>query len=248
MINPLFGGLLSQANLFTFEDFWSLKTTPFKKKKDREISLFQWEGKTFFLKRYFRIPLFGPSGAEREWFGAQRLIRAGLKVPLPVSLGIQKNWFKGRAFSLFLQAKGKRLEDLFLQEGWRPFLKPLVQTATRFHLLGFSHQDFYLCHFFWDEAEKALTIIDLQRLRWRKNPPRRWIIKDLAELFYSARQTLDKNEYEAFREAFLFHYARYLPWIKKKKALEKLEKKIARITSHDRKRKQKAFSPPGSSL
>ena len=54
---------------------------------------------------------------------------------------------------------------------------------------GVCHRDLYLCHFLLHKDGgnfPKLSLIDLHRALLRKNLPKRWIIKDLAGLYYSA--------------------------------------------------------------
>jgi len=237
-ISPRWQELLKGQGLVTFEALWEAPTKPFKSKKDREIALLELGDERFFLKRYFRFPLFGflKSGAEREWWAAKELSVHGFHVPEPVAFGLERGLRRHRALSLFREVPGKRLEDLFKEspELFRKLLPPLVETAARFHALGFSHQDFYLCHLFWDG--KRLFMIDLQRVRRARKIKPYWVIKDLAELFYSARQILGPGTRE-FEKAFLEAYFHYHPWLSEEKRLIKLEKKIAKIAAHDAKLK-----------
>ena len=92
----------------------------------------------------------------------------------------------------------------------RLLVRQIARLAGRFHGAGFYHRDFYLCHFFvrpWPTAGQAppchitegatdssgqspyiLHLIDLQRVRHCRGRKvgRRWIVKDLAALAYSA--------------------------------------------------------------
>jgi heptose I phosphotransferase len=59
------------------------------------------------------------------------------------------------------------------------------------HGAGINHRDFYICHFHLDEsslAEPSLRcyLIDLHRAQIRRRTPRRWRVKDLAGLYFSA--------------------------------------------------------------
>jgi heptose I phosphotransferase len=67
--------------------------------------------------------------------------------------------------------------------------------VRRMHAHGLNHRDCYLCHFHLDTASgrdglKAdklrLYVIDLHRAQIRRRTPRRWLIKDLAGLYFSA--------------------------------------------------------------
>ena len=65
----------------------------------------------------------------------------------------------------------------------------LAGIARRMHANGIHHQDFYLGHILisWPIAEPLqIWMIDLQRVHKRPNLSRRWRIKDLAQINYSA--------------------------------------------------------------
>ena len=60
------------------------------------------------------------------------------------------------------------------------------------HEKGINHRDFYLCNILLDkqalETEtRVLYVIDLHRAQIRKRTPLRWIIKDLAGLYFSSK-------------------------------------------------------------
>ncbi|MBX6423967.1 lipopolysaccharide kinase InaA family protein [Thermosulfurimonas sp. F29] len=236
-IEPNWREVLEAVGLASFEALWETSFPPLKRKTDREILRFELAGRPLYLKRYFR---FGwrefRTGAEREWWAARELARRGFGVPEPVAFGLERNWRPRRALSLFVGAPGERLEDLLRRspEAYREILPVLVETAVRFHGEGFSHQDFYLCHLFWDGGR--LVLIDLQRVRRSERPRIRWIVKDLAELFYSARTVLGPVSPD-FERDFLSAYARFHPWIQSPGVIKKIEKKIRRIAAHDAKLK-----------
>jgi heptose I phosphotransferase len=67
----------------------------------------------------------------------------------------------------------------------------LADSARRMHQAGINHRDFYICHFHLDEsslAQQSLRcyLIDLHRAQIRGHTPRRWRVKDLAGLYFSA--------------------------------------------------------------
>lgn len=71
----------------------------------------------------------------------------------------------------------------------RTLLYDVAVVARRFHVLGYNHRDFYCCHFFIREPEPGtfeVNLIDLQRVEHRRRLRRRWVVKDLAQLSYSA--------------------------------------------------------------
>ena len=70
-------------------------------------------------------------------------------------------------------------------------LRKLADSARRMHLAGINHRDFYICHFHLDEQtldreEPRCFLIDLHRAQIRSKTPRRWLIKDLGGLYFSA--------------------------------------------------------------
>ena len=67
----------------------------------------------------------------------------------------------------------------------------LADSARRMHAAGINHRDFYICHFHLDEPSlKAGSLrcylIDLHRAQLRRRTPRRWQVKDLGGLYFSA--------------------------------------------------------------
>ncbi len=238
--NPAFGQILARASLFTFDDFWSLRSQPFKKKPTREIRWVKLDGRGFFLKKYFKLPYWRRGEAEVEWGGAFKLLKMGFSTPLPVAFGLEARLLAVRGFTMFQEAPGRRVED-WLRERFDPELVfHLARVAGRFHAAGFSHQDFYFCHFFWEPQEKRVTIIDLGRLRHSSSPRKRWVIKDLAELFYSARQTLSAEDLDSFKNIFWSEYKNWIPWATERGFLKRLEGKIKRIAQHDAKLKARS--------
>ncbi len=72
-------------------------------------------------------------------------------------------------------------------------LHSVATIARAMHAAGMNHRDFYLCHFRMlkaDEftADKAppLYLMDLHRAQIRAAVPLRWLVKDIAALYFSA--------------------------------------------------------------
>lgn len=76
----------------------------------------------------------------------------------------------------------------------RALIKALAITAKGMHGAGINHRDFYLCHFQLDPAwldsdastAPELFLMDLHRAQCRRTTPRRWLVKDIAALYFSA--------------------------------------------------------------
>jgi len=109
--------------------------------------------------------------------------------------------------------------DDHLTDGLRPdgsriasLLDDVAHIARRMHDAGLHHQDFYLTHLLLPdvpdrptggkEGGTGIHVIDLGRARYRRRLSRRWIVKDLAQLNYSAR-LLTHSDRRRFLELYL---------------------------------------------
>lgn len=89
----------------------------------------------------------------------------------------------------------------------RELIEATAEVAGRFHRLGYNHRDFYTCHFFIREPSPGrfrVHMIDLQRVQKRRWLRRRWVVKDLAQLAYSA------PEHPIGRRERMLFFKRYL--------------------------------------
>jgi heptose I phosphotransferase len=85
-------------------------------------------------------------------------------------------------------------------------IRDVAAVASKFHKLGYNHRDLYCCHFFIAEPATGrfkVNLIDLQRVEHRHRFRQRWLVKDLAQLSYSApRERISWTQ----RMAFIKHY------------------------------------------
>ena len=83
----------------------------------------------------------------------------------------------------------------------------VARVSRRFHQAGFNHRDLYCNHFFVREGvpgEFHIRLIDLQRVQHRRRFRRRWIVKDLAQLAWSApRERVKCTDRLAFMRCYL---------------------------------------------
>src|SRR5690606_10074108 len=106
------------------------------------------------------------------------------------------------------------------QKPTREFKRALIKAAARIARVlrgnGINHRDFYLCHFRID-AETArkqdcgnlkLYLMDLHRAQMRRQVPKRWLIKDLGALLFSAAN-IGLNRSDILY--FLAHYSQRSP-------------------------------------
>lgn len=94
----------------------------------------------------------------------------------------------------------------------RALIEKVAWITHQLHYNGLNHCDLYICHFLLDlsQGEEALSpdnltlfLIDLHRVRLRKKIPSRWIIKDLAAIYFSALDLpLTKNDIFRFIRSY----------------------------------------------
>ena len=94
----------------------------------------------------------------------------------------------------------------------RALIRSVAEVARRIHENGLNHRDFYLCHLRLGMASGGgamtpehprLYLMDLHRAQVRGMTPRRWIIKDIGSLYFSA-MGINLSRRDLFR--FMRHY------------------------------------------
>ena len=141
-----------------------------------------------------------PGRTEAENVAA--LKRAGIESMRVVAFGEHVRRGVTESFFMTEELRGFTQLDHFLRQRFVPAAErtqadaglikltaAVADVARRFHAAAFNHRDFYCCHFFIQESpggEFAVRLIDLQRVERRRWWRERWIVKDLAQLAYSA--------------------------------------------------------------
>jgi len=164
---------------------------------------------TAYLKRYEAAPIIVQvknwichrrlqSLAQCEFETARDLQAVGIGTPQTIAygwewglVGEKKSFVITRGISN-AQALERRLPDCFaedvkrdrLQER-RSFIAALAGFVRKFHAAGWCHRDLYLSHIFYDGSGR-FYLIDLARAFRPLVLRRRYRIKDIAQLFYSA--------------------------------------------------------------
>jgi heptose I phosphotransferase len=113
----------------------------------------------------------------------------------------QLDHFLRRRFPALGQ-RDPRLRDGDLQR----LIREVASVAAKFHQMGYNHRDLYCCHFFIKEDSPGrfqVNLIDLQRVQHRRRFRQRWLVKDLAQLAYSAPRDRIR---QADRMAFIKRY------------------------------------------
>ena len=213
-VDRRFGALLRQNGIATFEALFTLRgglcVRKIKNRSTTRIALYDGSGyRRFYLKRHerpqwvervrpllnFGRPVFG---ARNEWRAILRLRDAGVPTLTPVAFG------EAAGCSL-LVTEDLRTETTLLD--WvnrhavgseprlahtphkRALIDDLARLTRRMHGAGIFHQDFFLHHILTrgDGGRPDMRVIDPGRALQQPRFPRRWIVKDLAQLNFSAR-------------------------------------------------------------
>ncbi len=150
--------------------------------------------------------------AENEWWALNLLRDIGVDTLTPAAFGrTGRNPARIRSFLITEELRNTiSLEDFCATWPSRPpalrlrktLIEQLATVVRQMHTHGLNHRDCYLCHFHADtasasenpqsairnpqSAELRLYVIDLHRAQIRRRTPRRWLIKDLAGLYFSA--------------------------------------------------------------
>lgn len=153
---------------------------------------------------YGRAPIVS---AEPEWRAIEKLSATGVATPVVSGKGLRgKSPAHLESFVITDALEGMiSLEDLArhwggVQGRQRVMLKlallqRIAAIARRLHSAGMNHRDFYLCHFLvrdrdWNawrpDDALDLVLIDLHRVQIRAEVPKRWRVKDLGGLLFSA--------------------------------------------------------------
>jgi heptose I phosphotransferase len=216
-----------------FDQVMALRGDCFRHQDGRLTQRLQVGGKRYFIKQHsgvgwkeifknlfqLRWPVLG---AKNEWRALEKLQSLGVSVPAVVGFG-QRGANPAELQSFIL------MEELFpvvsleeLTRHWRQsppafvfkrlLIEEVARIARQLHENGINHRDFYICHFLLDmtpgcQPSQAnnlkLYLIDLHRAQIRRLTPERWIIKDLAGLYFSSKD-IGLTQRDGLR--FMKHY------------------------------------------
>ncbi len=192
-------------------------------KAGRHVDLYLKRHRGFELKEALKLLMAREpmtSAGRREWENLLRLQRLGIQAPRRVAFGEKRLLgFERRSFVITEAIASAVPLDEYLgslqgdqaQRGAallvkRALLWDLGEIVRRLHGAGLTHMDLYLSHFLVREkadGDMEIFLIDLQRMARRWLFKRRWIIKDLAALLYSARDVgLSKTDFGRFFSAY----------------------------------------------
>ena len=259
-INSDFVKLLEYNGVNTAAELWNLEGEAVKKiLKERgteRVILKSPDGGTVetYIKRYSRVPLkekikqafslkFYTFDAFHEWRALHAFHRLGLNTMIPIAVADAGN---GKSCNLTLGITDYiKAAELF--KNFTPadrsrklaLIKQAAILAGRMHAAGFAHQDFYLVHMFVrPEENDKIYLIDLQRLIMQKKLSRRWRVKDLGQLLFSARPEATAMDVKRFWKYYCDFAGKAL--YRNKSLIGSIVSKADKITARDaRKGRQK---------
>lgn len=250
-INGDYAESFRHARLTTFEAIWERTAEAAVAKNLRadrvtlRFELMESDGqpRAFYIKRHQNVPwkdyvkpllqLSWPSvGARPEWNALLAFHAAGLATMTPVAIG------ETSQASFLVTAALEACHKLSEREADQPptarrdVVTDVADIARRMHAAGLHHQDFYLGHLMRpDDAMGPIHVIDLGRVQTHSPwTARRWIVKDLAQLNYSA-----KSATAAERLRFLRGYLGRRLAATDKPLVASILRKTERIARHSRK-------------
>ncbi len=263
--------LLKSAGLDSFQAFMDYpEGRRIVHKRGRSVFRLEIAGRAFYLKRnrLHRVELckslcrgrWPRLGARREWENLLAMEQIGIPTVTPVAMG-ERSYLglETSSFTLTEELYGAEPLDVLLKRDYaqprtkcrtrelRRLIAKMARLARRLHGAGMNHQDFYLNHFFLDGGGR-LYLLDLQRVQRRRKVPRHSVIKDLAQLHYSADHYAVGSRTDRMR--FFLTYLDVTALGAEEKRLARLiVKKVRRIARHDVKllarRRQRGELPQG---
>lgn len=209
-VHPELGALLDARPRLA--DWLAMEGEEFRRTRDRKTLRFEHQGREYFLKAHYGVgwkeiiknllQLKWPVlGADNEWLAIHCLHVLGIPTMTAVAFGREPGVARRRSFIVTRALSGMiNLETpAARQEAGGPagspgrarLIRRIAATARALHDNGIIHRDLYLCHFLFDPADQdrddvALHLIDLHRAQVRHRVPRRWRVKDIGGLYYSA--------------------------------------------------------------
>lgn len=193
-----------------FVELERLATPPVRAVAQRRTFRFELDGRGYYAKVHhgvgwpeiFKNLLMGKApvlDASNEFRAVQHLTDVGIATLRVAAFGTQgTNPARRHSFLVTDEIdEATTLEDLTLHwsdrrpavaDKWE-LIDAVADLAGTMHRAGINHRDFYLCHLLVRSAAggaRELLVMDLHRAQHRPRVPRRWLVRDLAGLYYSS--------------------------------------------------------------
>jgi len=151
--------------------------------------------------------------AHTEWKAIQHLQKLSIPVPTLTAFGYRgKNPAKLHSFLCMEEITPiVSLEDLCATWPNQPpsfsfklnLIQQVAHIAKTIHESGMNHRDFYICHFLLHKDTQKIYLIDLHRAGIHTLLKSRWIIKDIAGLYFSSKDIgLTRRDYWRFMKNY----------------------------------------------
>src|SRR5688572_12153507 len=190
-----------------FAAAFALPGEVFRELEQRQTLAFNVGERRFFIKRHrgvtwkeilknlvqLRLPVVG---ASNEFLAIKKLQELDIRAPVIAAYGRRGLLPANIESFLVTEDVGphESLEDhcrhwriqtpAFAHK--RKLILQIADISKTMHEAGVCHRDFYICHLLLTDANQPLTVIDLHRALVKTNLAERWIVKDIAGLYFSA--------------------------------------------------------------
>lgn len=201
----------SLGNDISFDQIMALDGEIFRQVADRRTLRFVAGGKGYFIKIHKgvgwkeifknlvqgRLPVLG---AKNEYRAIKRLTEVGVETMTLAGYGCRGvNPARLESFVITDELPETITLEDFCRD-WpekppplslkRALISRIAHIAKALHENGINHRDFYICHFNIQtesaaRGELQLYLMDLHRAQIRRRTPIRWIVKDIAGLYFS---------------------------------------------------------------
>jgi len=209
---------------YIFNTIMALEGEKYRDFKDRSTIRFVKKNNAYFIKKHFGVSFFEIvknlfflrlpiTNAKPEWRAIKKLRDLNIPTMEPVGFGLKGiSPLTQKSFIITKELTNTvGLKDIC--DGWakqspafalkRDITITLAGIIRKMHINGINHRDLYICHFLVDtnflrENKIKLYVIDLHRAQIRRQVPERWLIKDLAGIYFSSL-TYNANKTDVFR-------------------------------------------------
>jgi tRNA A-37 threonylcarbamoyl transferase component Bud32 len=218
--------LMNDAGLSEAEQIWSdprivaWRSLPDRQNCTMDVRTQDEKPTRLHIKRYRRLK--ARSEVKQEAEGIELLQQAGIPT---TQLVAAIELADGRGALITEDLAGYEAGDKLVASGWRfdSLFEATADLAARLHEAGLHHRDLYLCHFFVREGRQNVEVRLIDAARVARLPRRffrqRWVVKDLAQFWYSLEQlSID----EEVRRRWLRRYA-------EKRALDHVDRLESRV-------------------
>ncbi len=210
VLKDIFKSAWTEQNAFA--EVQKIKGDIVRDKEGRQTCRFEFQGAAFYLKHHTGVgwreifkslsQLKKPViGATNEWEAINKLTALGLHTLTAVGFGLRgNNPAKTESFLITKELTGTLslakycehwLENPPLFKEKQKLISAVATMAKVLHENGINHRDLYICHFLlrldsMDLQMPTLHLVDLHRAQCRQKVPYRWLVKDVASIYFSA--------------------------------------------------------------